>query len=116
MIKIGVDMIEIERIKSFIKENIDNLERIFSAEEINYCNSKKNKYENFAARFAAKEAVIKALDDKTLAMNNILVVNSETGKPFVGINDARYLDINKKISLSLSHCRDYAVAFVVIEI
>jgi len=114
MIKTGVDIIEITRIKKFVDENINNLERVFSIEEINYCNSKNfenNKYESFAARFAAKEAVIKALDNKSLEMKNISVVKSETGKPVVFINGSKA----ENISLSLSHCKDYAVAFVIIE-
>ena len=115
MMRTGVDIIEIARIKKFVDENINNLDRVFSAEEIAYCNSKKNKYENFAARFAAKEAVIKALDDKSLELKSISVGNFETGKPYVCVNNSRYSHLENKISLALSHCENYAVAFVVVE-
>jgi holo-[acyl-carrier protein] synthase len=114
MIATGVDIVEIKRIKKFVDENIANLDRIFSSIEIDYCNSKKNKYESFAVRFSAKEAVIKALDDKTIELKNIEVKNSETGKPQVVIKDERYSQINEKISVSLSHTKNYAIAFVVI--
>jgi len=115
MLKTGVDIVEITRIKKFVDENIDNLERVFSPHEIEYCNSKnKNKYESFAVRFAAKEAVMKALDDKSLALNSISVVNLSTGKPSIVMNN-KDIKNTKNISLSLSHCENYAIAFVVIE-
>ena len=109
--RIGVDIVEISRIKNFVENNI--LDRVFSLEEIKYCTSKKlakNKYQSFAARFAAKEAVIKALDDKTINLRDILVENLPSGKPIVKIKNR-----DLKIEISLSHCDKYAVAMVMVE-
>ena len=113
--KIGVDIVEIKRIKKFIKENDENLMRIFSSEEIRYCQSlkkEKSKNQSFAARFAAKEALIKALDDKTIKLNDISTFKNESGKPNIKINNDKYKDI--KIEVSLSHCDNYAIAMVML--
>ena len=61
----GTDIIEVKRIRESI-EKFGNtfLEKIYTPAEIQYCNSKKNKYQHFAARFAAKEAVFKAISEK----------------------------------------------------
>lgn len=109
----GTDIIEIFR----IKEDIENygekfLKRVYTEKEINYCESKRiNKYESYAVRFAAKEAVYKAISKK-INMNcdwqNIEIVNDENGRPEVKlkveIRDLEYIEI------SLSHSKEYAVA------
>ncbi len=110
----GVDIIEIERVKKFVDKNEASLNKIFDEVELDYCNSKKNKYQHFAARFAAKEAVIKALGDRTLAYKDIVVKNQESGAPFIIIKNVKYSDLDQKIAISLSHCEDFAIAFVVI--
>ncbi len=116
----GTDIIEIER----IKESIDNLEdkfinRIFTKEEIKYCESKKNqKYQHYAARFAAKEAAFKAiswkLDDKyKISWKDIEITNNKQGKPQLNIIGIDSKDI-ESIDLSISHCKKYANAVVTI--
>jgi holo-[acyl-carrier protein] synthase len=116
MIKVGTDIVEIDRIKKFIDENIDNLERVFSKIEIDYSFPKRMKYQHFAARFAGKEAVIKALNDKTLNLRDIEIQNDENGKPFVRIlNNEKYENLQNKIAISLSHSLKYAVAFVILD-
>lgn len=116
----GTDIIEIERVRKSI-ENIGEkfLEEIYTKNEIAYCESKrKAKYQHYAARFAAKEATFKAvnnfLENKfSISWKNIEVVNDDKGKP-----DLRF--INKEFSqiismdISISHCKEYAVANVVI--
>lgn len=116
----GTDIIEIERVRKSI-ENIGEkfLEEIYTKNEIAYCESKrKAKYQHYAARFAAKEAAFKAvnnfLENKfSISWQNIEVVNDDKGKP-----DLRF--INKEFSqiismdISISHCKEYAVANVVI--
>lgn len=109
MIKIGTDIIEISRIKNFVNKNIKKLDRIFTNLEIEYSFSKKNPYEHFAVRFAGKEAVKKAYLDN-LNFRSIEIFNDEFGKPNVKINNI----FQKNISISLSHSRFYAVAFVII--
>lgn len=118
----GVDIVEISRIKKSIEElGARFLKKIYTNREIEYCESKKvSKFESYAVRFAAKEAVSKAIGTGIggkVSLLEIQVGNNELGAPFVelfGITDktARDLNINC-FSLSLSHCKEYAVAFVV---
>ncbi len=109
MIKaIGVD---IENIARF-KESINNkkfLELIFTDREINYCNRKKEPEKSFAARFCAKEAVIKA-HSKKLIMKDIEILATDSGK----LNVFIFNKLKKEINCSISHTDDYAIAFVVI--
>lgn len=117
----GTDIIEIERIKESIETLEDRiLERVYTENEIKYCESKKRqKYQHYSARFAAKEAVFKAISDlieysKEDIWKNIVIKNYKCGKPFVKFNGAlEFLNTDKKIEsmdLSLSHIKDYAIA------
>lgn len=118
-IKCGTDIIEISR----IKKSIDDLgeifkNKVFTKNEIDYCESKgKQKYQHYAARFAAKEAAFKAvsemLDDKyELCWKDYEVINDKNGRPKININSIK-LDI-ENIDLSLSHCKEYATANVIV--
>ncbi len=115
----GTDIIEISRIKDSI-ENTEGafLNRVYTKGEIEYCESKKQqKYQHYAARFAAKEAVFKAisnlLEDKySISWKDIEVLNNEQGRPFVNINLVD--DEISNIDISLSHCKEYAIANVVV--
>lgn len=116
----GTDIIEINRIKEDI-ENIGGefLNRIFTQKEIQYCESKKKqKYQHYAARFAAKEAVFKAISHQlenkfSIAWKDIEITNDENGRPNVEVLGINTTDINN-IDISLSHCKEYAVANVTI--
>ena len=118
----GVDIIEIRRIKKSIEELGEGfLNRIYTNREIAYCESKKiGKFESYAVRFAAKEAVSKAIGTgigARVSLIEIEVENNEMGAPFVKLfgdtgKTAQNLNINS-FSLSLSHCKEYAVAIVV---
>lgn len=119
-INCGTDIIEIERIKESIEDLGDKfIQRVFTPKEIEYCESKKTaKYQHYAARFAAKEAAFKAisrlLNDKySIGWKNIEVTNDETGRPHIAFLEIQ-IDQIKDIDLSISHCKDYAVANVVI--
>jgi len=118
-IKCGTDIIEIDRIKESIESLGDRfLQRVFTEREIQYCESKKvQKYQHYAARFAAKEATFKAiseiLEDKyELTWSDYEVLNEETGKPSIKIL-GREIEELDNIDLSISHCKQYAVATVV---
>jgi holo-[acyl-carrier protein] synthase len=95
---------------------------IFSAVEITYCESKTNKFEHYAARFAAKEAFFKALGtgwaENTL-FNEVEIINNEEGKPEITLSGTTRKTINemgvKKILVSLSHLKTIASAVVIIE-
>ena len=119
-IKCGTDIIEIDRIKDTIDEMGEKyLNRIFTKEEIKYCESKnKQKYEHYAARFAAKEAAFKALsfnmqNKYSVSWQDIEVVNNEQGRPGINIKNINLNNI-ESIDISLSHCKNYAVANVTV--
>lgn len=108
---IGVDIVAVERIKKIYEKFGEKfLNRVFTSEEISYSFSHSNPFPHLAARFAVKEAVIKALKKKEgLTLKNIEVRNNSDGSPEVEIQG-----FNKKIFISLSHEKNYTVAFVVI--
>ena len=116
----GTDIIEIERIKKSIERSGENfLKLIYTEEEIRYCESKRNsKYYHYAGRFAAKEAIFKAvsglLKDKfDISWQNAQVINDKNGNPKVEFLNIKIKEI-KSIDISISHCRKYAVATVVL--
>lgn len=116
----GTDIIEIERVKSSIEEIGERfLEKVFTQKEIEYCESKKKqKYQHYAARFAAKEAAFKAISCELnnkydIAFTDIEVENNEQGRPSLKISGINMQNI-ESIDISLSHCKNYAVANVTI--
>ena len=115
----GTDIVEISRIKKAIeKEKYDFIKRVYTDKEIEYCeNKKEKKYESYAARFAAKEAVFKAisklLDNKyDIGWKNIEIQNTEDLKPIVNLINTK-IDVNN-IDISISHCKEYAIAMVTV--
>lgn len=123
MLRCGTDIIEVSRIKDGI-ENIGDkfLERIYTEKEIKYCNSKNvQKYQSFAGRFAAKEAIFKALSDVIenkfkIEWKDFEIINDNTGKPTVIINNEIVKQRIKDIDISISHCKEYAEAVCIAEI
>ena len=103
---IGLDIVEIRRIEKLARRNARFLPRVFTEHEIAYCRSKKNRWQHFAARFAAKEAVWKALGQAGVALKDISVQRDAAGKPSVLLKGRP----SKSIQLSLSHSDHYAVA------
>lgn len=118
---IGTDIAEVSRIAKSI-QNISFRDRVFSKTEIAYCETKTNKAENYAARFAAKEAFFKSLGTGWrggMAFNEVEVVNDELGKPAILILGETAEIIKERniriIHVSLSHIKDVAMATVVLE-
>ena len=118
-IRTGIDIIEIERIKQSIEETEGKFcERVYTQKEIEYCESKKiQKYQHYAARFAAKEAVLKAISQLLeskfdIEWKEIEVLNDGNGRPYINILK-KDLEI-EDIDISISHCKTYAVASVVL--
>ncbi len=118
---IGIDIIKIERVKSAAERWGDRfLRKVFADGEIAYCFRISDPYPSLSVRFAAKEALIKALGSRAgVSFRDIEVVNSESGRPSVEVR-GRLRDLFEKNSLicahlSLSHEREYGVACVVIE-
>ncbi len=120
-IKCGVDIIEISRIKEIIEEDKEERfkNRVFTQKEIEYCESKKKqKYQHYAARFAVKEATFKALSENIpdkygIEWKNIETINDEKGRPQIILTGIGIKNI-ESIDLSISHCREYAIANVVV--
>lgn len=118
----GTDIIEISRIQKSIEKSGERfLKLIYTPDEIEYCESSKGaKYCHYAGRFAAKEAIYKAvsnlLNDRFgISWQNAQVINDENGNPKVEFIDIEIPQI-KNIDISISHCREYAVATVVITV
>lgn len=116
----GTDIIEIKRIRESIETIGEKfLQRVFTENEITYCESKgQQKYQHFAARFAAKEAAFKAisesLNDKyAISWKDVEVENDKNGKPLIHIDKINIEQI-ENIDLSISHCKEYACANVVV--
>ena len=116
----GTDIIEISRIqKSIEKSGQRFLEIVYTPKEIEYCESKRqSKYCHYAGRFAAKEAIYKAVssllkDKYAITWQNAQVINDENGNPKVEFIDMEIPEV-KNIDISISHCKEYAVATVII--
>ena len=103
---LGLDIVEIARVEAVGRRNPAFLRRVFSPEEIRYCSGKKNQWQHFAVRFAAKEAVWKALGEAGVALNDISVRRDSSGRPGVLLRGRPA----PHIRLSLSHSEQFAAA------
>lgn len=122
IIGVGIDMIEVERVLEKVTKGQGFREKIYSAKEIAFCESKANPGENYAARFAAKEAFLKATGrGLTLGYNlsDIEISEDENGRPIIllrGTFGEKATEYNwNKIHVSLSHLKTVACAVVIIE-
>ena len=120
-IKCGTDIIEVSRIKESIEKLGDKfLNKIYTKKEIEYCLSKNNmKYQHFAARFASKEAIFKAISSLLknkyeITWTDVEVLNDENGRPYVHFLNNNY-NI-EQIDISISHLKEYAIATCIVEI
>lgn len=120
---IGTDIIEIERIERAVNRSQRFCDKIFTKGEQAYCNGRNHaRFESYAARYAAKEAMFKALGTGYrygFAFNEVEVLNDDLGKPEIHAHGKvkKFLKENRvsQIHLSLSHARENAVAYVVLE-
>lgn len=118
----GIDIIEVERVEEKLRKGNGFREKVFSPAEIAFCESKVNKYENYAARFAAKEAFLKATGLGLTAGYDLCEVEVESdllGKPSLRLHGNFHGQAQangwNKIHLSLSHVQAMACAVVIIE-
>jgi holo-[acyl-carrier protein] synthase len=119
---LGTDLVEVERISASLKKESGFREMVFSANEIAYCENKTNKFECYAARFAAKEAFFKALGTgwpEGTNFNEVEIIHDVNGKPEINLlgqtqKTLASCGINK-ILVSLSHVKTMATAVVMIE-
>lgn len=114
-IGIGTDIEDIGRFTSLTLEHDKSLfDKIYTDNELKYCFSKKSAAQHLAARYAGKEAVVKAISSigfESLNYNQIEIINDINGVPQVKLNAGK---LNKlQINISLSHCEDKAIAFAI---
>ena len=122
IIGIGVDIVQIERVRKLVENYSEFMHQVFTAREIEFCQAKADSASSYAARFAAKEAMMKALGtgwNEKVNWLDIEVINERQGKPILKIG-GKTLQLMQQMGvrqthLSLSHERDYALAFVVLE-
>ena len=118
---VGTDLVEIGRIQHVVEKNPRFLTKVYTEEEIRYCQRKKNPWQSFAARFAAKEAVSKALGTGLgkIGLTDIEVQNQSTGQPQIVLHGAAQIFAQthgiKRVHISLSHSEVYAIATAIVE-
>jgi len=119
---IGTDIIEVSRIHAVMEKEIGFREKIFTLGEIAYCDTKRHKYENYAARFSAKEAFMKAIGTGwrfVIRFADIEVYHDEFGKPLIRLHgkaeELGKIEGISKIHVSLSHVKEIATAVVIVE-
>lgn len=118
---IGTDITECLRIGRMIERHGELfLQRVFTPAEIMYCQNRKQATQHFAGRWAAKEAVLKALGTgwvRGISWRDVEIVNRPGGRPEVVLRDgarqaAQFLGVSA-VEISISHCRTHATAFAV---
>jgi holo-[acyl-carrier protein] synthase len=119
---IGTDIIDVKRVEKMVARGRQYLETIFTEKEMDYCEAKAKKSEHYAARYAAKEAILKALGTGWrggLAYSEIEIINEELGQPQVLVRGEvrNFFDHHQiqKTLISLSHTKEIALAVVILE-
>ncbi|MEM7784101.1 MAG: holo-ACP synthase [Planctomycetota bacterium] len=116
---IGTDIIECDRIAQMIEKHQDVfIQRVFTESEIEYCAARKAAVQHYAGRWAAKEAILKAMGTgwaKGIQWTDIEIVNQMGGKPEVQLGGQAKVICDsltiEEILISISHCREFATAF-----
>lgn len=117
---VGIDIIEIKRIKKSVDRFGERfLNKIYTTLELEYCMNKKNKYQHLAARFAAKEAIYKALScdsAEVYSWQEIEIFNEKNGLPKVKFNGSLkdYLNHGKDLKISMSHSENYVTCVAIL--
>ena len=109
---VGVDLVEVARIEKAIGRWGDHfLKHVFTPVEVEYCRGNTNNGIHFSARFAAKEAVRKAIGGN-IGWTDVEITNEEDGKPVVRLAKNNH---GQQIFLSMSHTDKYAIAYVIVQ-
>ncbi len=122
IIGIGVDIVEIHRLRNALRGTQRMQERVFTEEEIQFCTSRKRQYQHFGGRFAAKEAALKALGtgwSRGIRWKDVEITDDETGKPILTFH-GKAKEIFEQLTartawISITHSPDHAVAMVILE-
>lgn len=119
-LRVGVDVVGVERLQRLLGEHTDRHEELFTAAELEYCRGKRRCYEHLAARFAAKEAVLKAFGtgiSQRMRFNEVEVLNERSGRPRVRLRGsvASFAERHglSQLDVSLSHIEGMALAHAV---
>jgi holo-[acyl-carrier protein] synthase len=115
---IGNDIVEIERVREAIESQGDRfIEKLFTKREQAYCKKFNDPMPHYAARFSAKEAIVKALGTgfgEMAAFHDIEIINDDKGKPEVFFSDALNSHFkNPEVLISISHCKNYVATVAI---
>jgi len=109
----GVDITEVKRLRQAVEKWGDIfLDRVFTKEELDNAKTRGSLYQHLAGRFAAKEAVFKALGDMELSWKDVQILNTREGKPECLVLNGKGRKI--EVHISISHVKNYAVASAII--
>ena len=122
IIGIGVDIVEVRRIRNALQGTERMQQRVFTEEEIRFCTSRRHQYQHFGGRFAAKEAALKALGtgwSRGIRWKDVEITDDERGKPLLTFQ-RKAKEIFDELGaqtawISITHSPDHAVAMVVLE-
>jgi holo-[acyl-carrier protein] synthase len=119
-LRTGVDVVGVDRLRRLVEGDEERQRTLFTARELEYCRGKRRKYEHMAARFAAKEAVLKAFGtgiSQRMRWTDVEVVNDNLGRPTVRLEGAvaSFAERHglRDLDVSLSHVEDLAVAHAI---
>lgn len=112
---VGTDIVETERIRDLYEREADFADRVFTRRELDYSLSREMRFLHLAARFAAKEAVAKALG-RSFGWKDVEMVNNSEGKPEINLyGRAKEVAGDAIVHVSVSHTKHYASAVAVVE-
>jgi holo-[acyl-carrier protein] synthase len=116
-LRIGIDAVGVQRLRRLVDGHDEAKERLFTAAELDYCRGKRREYEHMAARFAAKEAVLKAFGtgiSQRMRWTEVEVVNERSGRPRIVLDGAVAAFAERHglrdLDVSLTHTEDLAFA------
>ena len=119
-LRVGVDVVGVDRLQRMLDEHTDRHEELFTPAELEYCRGKRRSYEHLAARFAAKEAVLKAFGtgiSQRMRFNEVEVLNERSGRPRVNLSGSAATFAERhglsQLDVSLSHTEGVALAHAV---
>ena len=119
-LRTGVDVVGVDRLRRLVEGDEERQRTLFTARELDYCEGKRRKYEHLAARFAAKEAVLKAFGtgvSQRMRWTEVEVLNDSMGRPTIRLDGAvaSFAERHglRDLDVSLSHVEDLAVAHAI---
>lgn len=117
--RVGIDIVETQRIRATIERFRERfLKRVFTNREIEFCENRPNSYESYGARFAAKEAILKALGtgkSKGIRWKDMEILDDEDSRPTAKLYGRLRELVDGELHLSLSHTRNFAIAVCILE-